>query len=376
MVQRDLPPPRLVTSSRRGDPGGRLQDAGGTATSAAGAACFNVRLHRLGRPDAARAAGRADGYALLARGDYAGALAGFREAAMVDPLLADPAHTLPQLAEGSAALRRGRPALARDRFQAARAAMPGSSEVHRLLGVAHWANRDFGMSVDELTEAVRLRPADERARIMLALVLVETGAHSKAEAVLSQTLEALPRSTLARLWLGSVYQSLNRHIEAAHSYEAAAPATLTGRPRLYAAIAQLHEGAANVAGAVDALSRGVGLNPNDAGALDALARGFAVLDRLDEAFAEHVAALLVDPESPDAYMGIGQLHLNAGRYAEAALVLQRLVSLQPASVEARYALANALQRSGKAEAGARELAEFQRLQTAQVEARRRTMRLG
>jgi tetratricopeptide (TPR) repeat protein len=171
-----------------------------------------------------------------------------------------------------------------------------------------------------------------------------------------------------------VYESLNRQIEAADSYSTAAAIAVSGRPRLYATIAQLRAG--DPEAAANALVSSLQVDPNDASAHNALARCYADMGRPDDAFAEHVAALLVDANNPDAYMGIGQLHLNAGRYAEAALVLQRLVTLQPAYAEARYALGNALQRSGQREAGARELAIFQQLQAQQVEARRRSLGLG
>jgi tetratricopeptide (TPR) repeat protein len=318
----------------------------------------------------------AQAYSQLTKGDVASALDGFRKAAAIDPLMTDPARALAPLAEGSAALRQGRPTVARERFQAVLARIPNSAEAHRLLGVAHWANRDFDTSIEEFVQAVRLQPADERARIMLARVLVETGAPLKAEGVLRQTLDVLPQSTYARLWLGAVYEALNQRAEAAASYEAAAPWTVSGRPGLYAVIAQLREGWRDSSGVIDALAVSVRLNPNDAATHNALGRSYREHDRLDESLAEHVAALLVDPASAEAYMGIGQLHLNAGRYAEATVVLERLVRLQPGYAEGHYALANALQRSGRAEEGGRELAEFQKLLTQKTEDRRRTMALG
>jgi superkiller protein 3 len=65
------------------------------------------------------------------------------------------------------------------------------------------------------------------------------------------------------------------------------------------------------------------------------------------------------------------MHLAAARYPDAMLVLERAVALNGDSAEARYALGTALVRTGQQEAGAKQLAEFQRLQTQALEERRR-----
>ena len=62
----------------------------------------------------------------------------------------------------------------------------------------------------------------------------------------------------------------------------------------------------------------------------------------DEAFAEFVAALLIDPQDAGAHAGIGRIHLDAGRDADAVDALRRAMDLRPANTDARYALATAL----------------------------------
>ncbi|HEX5109186.1 MAG TPA: tetratricopeptide repeat protein [Vicinamibacterales bacterium] len=317
----------------------------------------------------------ADGYALLSRGDYEAAIDSFRAALTEDPLLADPALRSATAAEGSAALRQGRIAIARERFQSAVAAAPKSSELHRLLGVAHLMDFELDKSIQELEVAIGLRPADERARVLLAGVLVQVGSLSRAEELLHQTIALLPRSTLAHLWLGSVYVGLNRNTDAARALETAVRSEITGQGPLYSTIGSLHASGLDFDSAIRAAANGVRHNPNDAAAHVRLARAYLDQDRRDEASAEFMAALLIDGENADAYMGIGQLHLNAGRYSDAAVALGRLVMLQPTYAEARYALANALTRAGRTDEGARELAEFQRVQQQLNERKRRLMAL-
>jgi Flp pilus assembly protein TadD len=63
--------------------------------------------------------------------------------------------------------------------------------------------------------------------------------------------------------------------------------------------------------------------------------------------AEFMAALRIDPRDPDAHLGVGQIHLNAGRNAEAVDALRRATELKPDSTDAAYALATALTRLGR-----------------------------
>jgi tetratricopeptide (TPR) repeat protein len=316
-----------------------------------------------------------DGYGLLVRGDFQGALLRFREAAKSDPLLADPAVQSREMTAGSAALRQGRPSVARDHFQALLARMPQSSEAHRLLGVAYWADYEYEKSREQFAHAIRLQPADERSWLMLASLLVQSDDFPGAERLLREMLEVLPQSAYARLWLGSVYTSLNRHLDAANAFEAAAQTAIAGRKHLYSTVGRLRRGSGDFDGMIDALRRGLQTSPNDTAPHLELARAHLEQDERDEALAEYAAALLIDAENADAYAGIGQLHLDAGRLDEAVEVLRRAVRLQPASTEARYALASALLQSGRVEEGKKALDEFAQLQVQQAERTRRSMAL-
>jgi tetratricopeptide (TPR) repeat protein len=84
--------------------------------------------------------------------------------------------------------------------------------------------------------------------------------------------------------------------------------------------------------------------------------------RLDEALAEHTAALMIDPRRSDSHVGVAQVHLREGRFAEAAAAARRAAELDADHKEARYVLATSLLRLGRADEGNRELQEYQRLQ--------------
>jgi len=314
----------------------------------------------------------APGYDLIARGQYSDAIRAFRKAAETDPLLTDPALRSPAVMQSIAAARQGRLADARSQLEAA-AALQDSGEAHRLLGLIYWANAQDGKGVEQLRIAIRLNPRDERARLALASVLTSSGRDADAERTLQETIQVWPDSPLAHWWLGSIYDRTNRLADAHREYALAAPRAIAGRAQFFTKIGQLATTAADIRGAVDAFERAVSENLNDPEAHKRLAGALMLQDLTDEVFVELVAALLIDPRDAGAYTGIGQIHVNAGRYDEAVPPLRRALELSPDYPEARYALATALMRLGKTDEATRELERVQQQQRQILEERRRTM---
>jgi Flp pilus assembly protein TadD len=314
----------------------------------------------------------APGYALIARGEYGDAIAAFRKAAETDPLLTDPALRSPAVMQSIAAARQGRLADARSRLENA-TALRDSSEAHRLLGMIYWANVQDDKSIEQLEIAIRLNPRDERSRLSLARVLSSTGRDADAERILQETIQVWPDSALAHWWLGSIYDRTNRLADAHREFMLAVPSAVAGRAQFFTKIGQLATTAADIRGAVDAFERSVSANLNDPEAHKRLAGAFMLQDLTDEVFVELVAALLIDPRDAGAYTGIGQVHVNAGRYDEAVPPLRRALELSPDYTEARYALATALMRLGKTEEATRELERVEQAQRQMLEERRRKM---
>jgi Flp pilus assembly protein TadD len=314
----------------------------------------------------------APGYALIARGEYGDAIAAFRKAADMDPLLTDPALRSPAVMQSIAAARQGRLADARARLEGA-AALQDSSEAHRLLGMIYWANAQDNEGIEQLEIAIRLNPRDERARLALARVLSSSGRDADAERTLQETIQLWPDSALAHWWLGSIYDGMNRFADARREFALAAPSAVAGRAQFFTKIGQLATIAADIAGAADAFARSVSAHLNDADAHKRLASALLLQDLADDAFVELVAVLLIDPRDAGAHAGIGQIHVNAGRYDEALPALRRAIELSPNHTEARYALATALMRLGNTQEAAREFERVQQAQRQELEERRRTM---
>jgi tetratricopeptide (TPR) repeat protein len=314
------------------------------------------------------------GYARLAHGEYDEAIAEFRKAAAIDPLVTDPAAGSASMRQAVAALKQGRLAEARSLLEGS-TALQDSSEAHRVLGLTYWADSQDDKSIEQLEIAIRGNPRDERSRLALARVLTSAGRDSDAERALRETIHALPDSALAHWWLGSGDERLNRFADARREFELAITGVVAGRSRLHASIGRLAADAADFPGAVEAFARSVSANPNDPTVRIYLAGALRQQDRADEAFVELVAALLIDPRDAGAHAGIGQIHLNAGRNDEAVMALRRAVELSATSTEARYGLATALMRSGNTQEAARELDRVEQAQRQMLADRRRNMSL-
>jgi tetratricopeptide (TPR) repeat protein len=248
-----------------------------------------------------------------------------------------------------------------------------SSEMRRVLGLVSWADSDYEHAIAELAASIRLSPRNERARLALSRVLSSAGRDADAEIALQETLVALPESVRARWWLASVYERANRFADARQEFERVAPAAVSGESQLHGSVGRVASGAADYPAAIDAFRRAVRAQPNDPAMHRFLAGALAQQDRGDEAVAEFVAALLIDPVDADALAAIGQIHLNAGRIGEAAAVLGRAADIAPANAETRYALATALVRLGRAEDAAPHFAQVEQAQRQGLADRRRVL---
>ena len=136
-------------------------------------------------------------------------------------------------------------------------------------------------------------------------------------------------------------------------------------------IARLAQVEGDPAGAIEALTQALRLNPNDPNIHKELASVYAAQGRADDAFCELMAALLIDRRDAEAHSAIGQLYLDSGRDAEAVAAFNRALELMPDYYETRYALATAHTRLGHTAEAARQLDLFERARREALEQSRR-----
>lgn len=314
------------------------------------------------------------GFERLARGELREAIEEFRRAAASDPLVKGASAQLSVVPRATEALRQGRLADARS-FLEQPGATDDSSEARRVLGLVYWADSDFDKSIEQLETAMRMNPGDERSRLALSRVFSSAGRDADAQRALQDTLRVIPASERAHWWLATSYEHVNRFVDARHEFEQAASKAAAGRSHLLGAVGRLASAAADVAGATDAFSRAVDEDPDNPAWHRLLAGALLFQDRPDDALAEFVAALIIDPRDGDAHLGIGQIFLNAGRDAEAVDALRRAIELKTDTLDAEYALATALTRLGDSREAARYFERVEQVQRQRLADRRRTLSL-
>jgi tetratricopeptide (TPR) repeat protein len=283
------------------------------------------------------------GFEQLAKGEFRPAIDEFRRAASTDSLVKGP--------------------------------LDGSSEAHRVRGLVYFAESEIDKSIEQFEAAIRLNPGDERSRLALSRVLSSAGRDADAQRALEDTLRVIPASGRAHWWLATSYERVNRFADARREYELAATTAVAGRSQLLGIVGRLASGAADGSGAIDALSRAVAGDPGNPLWHRLLAGAYLLEDHPDEALAEFAAALRLDPGDAAAHLGVGQIHLNAGRHAEAVDALRRATELNADSIDAAYALATALTRLGKGREAAPYFERVEQVQRQRLAERRRQLLL-
>ena len=152
----------------------------------------------------------ADGVALILRGELDSGLTALRTSLARDPLMADSAARSEPMARGIAALRQGLVGGAIEQLEAAVAQASGSSEAHRMLGTAYLMSGDVTKSIQQLRDAVRLNPRDERSWLALARTLDEAGRPAEAEDVLRLAVNELPDAAALRWRLSTTLERRQR----------------------------------------------------------------------------------------------------------------------------------------------------------------------
>jgi tetratricopeptide (TPR) repeat protein len=241
-----------------------------------------------------------------------------------------------------------------------------------VLAVAYRATARLADSIRHLENAVRLAPADERARVTLGDTLAEAGKLPEAERVLRDTIAALPKSGEARWALTRVYERMNRGLDAIATLEEAAALTVVaGKAALFWRIAELAHRHQDYDRVVAALTHRARLLPNEGHAHKDLGLAHMRIGRTDQALIELLMAMLLGVEDAETLTAVGQIHLSAERFDAAERVLRAAIVQDPKNPQARYAMGMTLTRAGRANEAKQHLDEFRRLRAAALSEQQR-----
>ncbi len=300
------------------------------------------------------------GFGLLLAGQYDAAVTELTRAASTDPLASPGAG---DIRDAGSALRRGELPAALRMLENDVATRRNDSEAHRILGVAYWADEQYAKSVEQLREAIRQAPQDERSRLALGDVLADAKKPVEAKQAFADAVQAIPDSGQAHYRLGQLSQSRSLLPQAVRELEAAAALSpLVGLDRLYETIGGLYANQASFDDAVGAYLKRIDANPNNAGAHKALGEIYFLQGRHDEALAEFAATILIEPRNAGALVGASQVFLRLGRFEDSLDLSRQALAIDSRLKDARYALATSLMRLGRLEEGKRELDLFERMQ--------------
>ncbi|HXH26037.1 MAG TPA: tetratricopeptide repeat protein [Vicinamibacterales bacterium] len=318
----------------------------------------------------------AAGYVALGRGDYRKALSQFMRVVDTDPLVPRQSRARMPLLKAAAALRAGDVDEALRLLEGASSAAPGEAEVHRLIGLALFADGQTERSVVHLRTAVSLAPWDDRVHARLADVLVASNRLEEAQDALLRAIEAVPESPGLRYRLARVYEAQSRWADAVDAFVATeVRGIVVGFDHLYEMLGSIHIKRGDLDRAVEAYARRIAVNPNNADAHRQLADIYFLQGRDDQALAEYGAAMFIDPRNARAAAGMGQVHLRARRYPAAVDALRRAVALGEGGSVVRYVLATSLIRIGRVDEGRAELEIARRIQAETIARGRRDFRV-
>jgi tetratricopeptide (TPR) repeat protein len=242
-----------------------------------------------------------------------------------------------------------------------------TGELHNLLGNIEERAGNFAGAADEYERAAHLEPTEVHL-FDWGNDLVQLRAFDAATQVFVAALSRHPKSARLYVGLGIAQYAQGEYADAVKSFCQAADLDPSDE-RAYRFLGEMYGVAPELSGEVTRrLARFVKAQPRNAlahyhlamslwkGHADAttppdLARVEALLKR----------AVALDPRLTNAFLELGILLSDAGRYEEAIRELRRAVSLEPDLAQAHYRLAGAYQRTGQRALAAEELKKFTQL---------------
>src|SRR5262249_54937470 len=156
--------------------------------------------------------------------------------------------------------------------------------------------------VDELRQAIRLNPDDERSRTMLADVFSDARQFDAAERTLVEAASAMPRSGQIHWRLGRLFQVRQRDVEARAEFERSLSLDpVAGAGRMRGAVARWYLREANLPAATEAARHYVDADLNDPAAHKELGNTLRTAGHDEEALVELLLAAWLNPEDGDTW---------------------------------------------------------------------------
>lgn len=200
---------------------------------------------------------------------------------------------------------------------------------------------DLDVAAQGFRQALEIDPANNAARLNLASTLIQAGDLEAARPVLEEALRRDADNSSAHYNLGLVLERTGQREVALHHLQQAAELA-PDFVDAHMSYGLLLQQAGRLAEAERQYSLAARLDPTDAQIRFRLAAALLQLNQPQQAMDELELALDVQPDSVSGYLLLARAQGVSGQFAASAASFARVLELDPANSEARFARALAL----------------------------------
>jgi tetratricopeptide (TPR) repeat protein len=201
------------------------------------------------------------------------------------------------------------------------------------LGSVHLARNDDAAATKAFQEAIRLKPADEKALVALAGLSIRAGNPSDAVTMATQVLDSTPNSGSARYMLSRALLVQGKTDEA----QSAIRPLLALKPPPAVVLAlqsQILQRRGDAAGARRTLDQALSIDPKSDDARNAAIALELSTKNVASAVKHAEAAIKATPDRPQAWVTAGRTYAMGRDFAKAEQSLTKALQLDPSSMEA------------------------------------------
>ncbi len=212
-------------------------------------------------------------------------------------------------------------------------------------------------SIEQYEKILGVDGSDKDSLLQLANLYRASQQPAKAEEVLKKLLEADPGSADALSTLALLYHDRGDTEGAIDAFEKIRRQGLASRGHLIGLAAE-YESAGRNKEAAEILKEVMAMPGASNRERTSLAHNLALAGELDKALEHYEALLQAEPENPDLYLRVSQIHREKGRSEEAWKALRKAEEIAPESIEIKYNVVLLLESENR---GAEAIQELQKL---------------
>jgi tetratricopeptide (TPR) repeat protein len=199
-------------------------------------------------------------------------------------------------------------------------------------------------TLQQASEILKVRPDDPRARLLRAQALTRTGSPASARIELTRLIKDFPTNTQSQVELGLLSLSEKKFQEAEEIF---GKLRATGDPRAIAGLAMSYSAQEQFDKALEVLGEGLKKSNNSTLLLDQQASTEALAGKYDAAINAFQKLVALEPKSVQARLRLADVFALKGDDNNAAAMYQEAAKLVPADLGAGLEFAKALNRVGR-----------------------------